>query len=123
MQEFIVRKKDGFPAYQLTSVLDDLYYGIDLVVRGEDLWPSTLAQHYLSLLLKQDVFLNSTFYHHRLLAGPSGEKLSKSAGDTSVQWLRKQGCKPADIYNRIAGALGIEAPAEDWQALATCLLS
>jgi glutamyl-tRNA synthetase len=121
MQDFIVRKKDGFPAYQLTSVLDDLYYGIDLVVRGEDLWPSTLAQHYLSLLLKQDAFLNSTFYHHPLLAGPSGEKLSKSAGDTSVQWLRKQGSKPADVYNRIASALGIEAPVENWQALATCL--
>ncbi|RYZ95629.1 MAG: hypothetical protein EOP47_25460 [Sphingobacteriaceae bacterium] len=30
MRDVIVRKKDGFPAYQLASVLDDIYYNIDL---------------------------------------------------------------------------------------------
>ncbi len=81
MKNFIVKKKDGFPAYQLTSVIDDLFYGIDLVVRGEDLWPSTLAQHTLaSALGKADDFGAISFYHHPLMMDASGQKLSKSAG-------------------------------------------
>lgn len=103
MQDFVVRKKDGFPAYQLTSVSDDVYYGIDLIVRGEDLWPSTLAQLYLASILGQDAFLNSTFYHHSLLEESPGKKLSKSAGATSVQYLRKEGKTAADIYAMTAG--------------------
>jgi len=118
MQYFIIRKKDGFPAYQLTSVLDDVYYGVDLIVRGEDLWASTLAQLYLASLLKQEAFLNSTFYHHPLLEEMPGKKLSKSAGATSIQHLRKQGKTAADIYTAIAAALAIEAPVKSWQMLA-----
>ncbi len=106
MQDFIVKKKDGFPAYQLTSLLDDLHYGIDLIVRGEDLWPSTLAQHYLAMVLQRDAFTDGTFYHHPLLASPEGSKLSKSAGATSIQYLRGQGMKPADIYSLVEQMAG-----------------
>jgi glutamyl-tRNA synthetase len=107
MQDFVVRKKDGFPAYQLTSVVDDQFFGIDLIVRGEDLWPSTLAQLYLSRLLPQSTFGNSTFHHHPLLLETADKKLSKSAGATSIQFLRKEGRQPADIYSMIAAMLGI----------------
>src|SRR5580698_3356989 len=67
MKNFVVRKKDGFPAYQLTSVMDDLFFGVGLVVRGEDLWPSTLAQHQLAAALSDNAFNDITFYHHPLL--------------------------------------------------------
>ena len=102
MQDFVVRKKDGFPAYQLTSVIDDLHFGIDFIVRGQDLWDSTLAQSYLALLLEQNTFANICFHHHALLEAAPGQKLSKSAGDTSIQHLRKQGMKKADILNIIS---------------------
>jgi glutamyl/glutaminyl-tRNA synthetase len=107
MRNFIVRKKDGFPSYQLTSVVDDLFYGVDMVVRGEDLWPSTLAQHQLAAALDKNSFGNITFHHHPLLLEKSGEKLSKSAGATSIKHLRESGKKPADIYQLIAVTLGI----------------
>ena len=97
MQDFIVRKKDGFPAYQLTSVIDDLHFDIDLVVRGEDLWESTLAQLYLAECLELKTFLATVFHHHALLKDKEGRKLSKSAGDTSVRALRKQGKTPEEI--------------------------
>jgi glutamyl/glutaminyl-tRNA synthetase len=97
MHNFVVRKRDGLPAYQLASVIDDLYYGIDLIVRGEDLWPSTLAQQELGLAQGNN-FGGITFHHHPLLMGPDGAKLSKSAGDTSIKYLRESGKKPADIY-------------------------
>jgi glutamyl-tRNA synthetase len=90
MKDFIVRKKDKYPAYQLTSVVDDIHFGIDLVVRGDDLWPSTIAQLYLANLLPDNSFADTVFHHHILLQENNGRKLSKSAGDTSVQYMRKQ---------------------------------
>jgi len=118
MQDFIIRKKDGFPAYQLTSVIDDLHFGVDLIVRGHDLWPSTLAQIYLSSQFSADAFQNCTFHHHALLTEASGVKLSKSGGDTSVRYLRGQGKKSADVYLEIAKMLGFKELVSDWRQLA-----
>ncbi len=119
MHDFMVRKKDGLPAYQLTSVLDDVYYGVDLVVRGEDLWPSSLAQLYLARALGLGSFMDATFYHHPLLVNAEGKKLSKSDHDTPVQELRKQHKKPADIYTMIARLIHADATADSWQELAS----
>jgi len=124
MQHFVVRKKDGFPAYQLSSVIDDVYLGVDLIIRGADLWPSTLAQHYLALKLDAQAFLNSTFHHHPLLMESGDQKLSKSAGSTSIKYLREQGKKPAEIYQEIlkmAGA-GIDYEVSTWQQLAESIV-
>lgn len=112
MQMFIVRKKDGFPAYQLSSVADDLYFDVDLIVRGADLWPSTLAQLYLSTLLEKNPFPQTTFHHHTLLA-QNGAKLSKTAGDISIRYLRQAGKRPEDIYSIIGTMLGYEEPVRD----------
>lgn len=101
MQDFIVRKKDGFPAYQLTSVMDDLHYGIDLVVRGEDLRDSTLAQQYLAETLGLDTFRAIHFHHHPLLLDDAGKKLSKTDGDISIHWLRRQGATPEEVWSRL----------------------
>jgi glutamyl/glutaminyl-tRNA synthetase len=118
MADFVVRKRDGYPAYQLTSVIDDLHYGIDLVVRGEDLWDSTLAQQFLARGLGRGLFGEIRFYHHPLLMETADAKLSKSAGATSVRYLRGQGVRPADIYLMIVRMLGIDFRAGSWEELA-----
>jgi glutamyl-tRNA synthetase len=119
MKDFVVRKRDGFPAYQLTSVVDDLYFGVDLVVRGEDLWASTIAQHLLAEKMgKGKEFEAMGFYHHPLLMAEGERKLSKSAGDTSVQYLRKQGLKKKDVYTMIAKMMGREDEPRSWEELA-----
>ncbi|AWO02058.1 tRNA glutamyl-Q synthetase [Chitinophaga alhagiae] len=117
MRDFVVRKKDGYPAYQLASVIDDQHFGIDLVVRGQDLWPSTLAQLYLSALLPGSRFADCVFYHHPLLLETSDQKMSKSAGATSVQYWKKQGKAPRDIYTMIAGRLRPGAVAGSFEDL------
>lgn len=122
MQNFVVRKKDGFPSYQLASVVDDHHFGVDLVVRGEDLYDSTLAQLYLANLLQDKTFLQTTFYHHPLLTKDGEVKLSKSASDTSIQYWRKEGKTAADIYTMIAGLLGHKEPVGDWEDLGALLL-
>jgi glutamyl/glutaminyl-tRNA synthetase len=122
MSDFLVRKKDGFPAYQLTSLIDDLYYGVDFIVRGEDLWDSTLAQHTLSFpLLEQDRFSEITFYHHPLLTDAAGRKLSKSEGDPSIQYLRRQDWSPVDVYSWIAGKLERGVVVKNWDELSKVL--
>jgi len=118
MHNFVIKRKDGLPAYQLTSVIDDLYYGVDLIVRGEDLWSSTLAQHQLATVLREDDFNEITFYHHPLLTETSGKKLSKSAGSTSVHYLRQNRKKASDIFTHIAAMLGINETVNNWQQLA-----
>ncbi|MGZ3778861.1 MAG: glutamate--tRNA ligase family protein [Mucilaginibacter sp.] len=122
MQDFVVRKKDGYPAYQLASVIDDLHFGVDLIVRGEDLYDSTLAQAYLASVLQAQTFKKITFHHHPLLTTLSGKKLSKSAGDTSICHLREQGKKPSDVYTEIALILGFEENVKDWRQLGRMVL-
>ena len=119
IEDFVVRKKDGYPAYQLSSLVDDVYFDVDLIVRGTDLWPSTLAQHYLASTLNYNAFLNATFHHHPLLMEAGTKKLSKSAGSTSVKYLREQGKRPANVYKAILEIIGVSIECEitNWQEL------
>lgn len=122
MHDFVVRKKNGDPAYQLASVVDDLLFGVDLVVRGIDLLPSTLGQIYLASLLPFNAFPHLLFWHHPLLEGPSGGKLSKSAGDTSIRYMREQGLTPADICTATAQMIDPAARPQNALALGQWLL-
>lgn len=118
MQGFLVRGKNGVPAYQLASVVDDVLMGVDLIVRGADLFPSSLAQLYLaSCLEKVSIFQQTAFLHHPLLRNSNGVKLSKSAGATSVQGMRQQGCTSADVFSKAARFCGIHERVATWQEL------
>ena len=104
---YVVRKKDLLPAYQLSSLLDDLHFGVDLIVRGQDLFPSTLAQLDLARILGKEEFAKTTFYHHALLKGPDQSKLSKSAGAYSIRQLRQDGKTLADLFLLLGQSLGL----------------
>lgn len=104
---YVVRKKDQLPAYQLCSLIDDLHFGVDLIVRGQDLFPSTLAQLDLARILGKVEFAKSTFYHHPLLKGPDQSKLSKSAGSFSIQQLRHAGNGLKEVYRLLGKSLGL----------------
>lgn len=100
-RDFIIRKKDGLPAYQLASLHDDIAYGINLIVRGEDLLGSTAAQLFLAKKLAITSFQDVDFYHHPLLEN-DGHKLSKSAGSLSLKALRKSGVSVGKIREDFA---------------------
>ncbi len=91
MGDFVIQRKEGLPAYHIASLADDVLYGTNTIVRGEDLLESTAAQLFLAGLLNLDVFLQTKFYHHPLVQHENGEKLSKSAGHLSLKHLRKTG--------------------------------
>jgi glutamyl-Q tRNA(Asp) synthetase len=41
------------------------------------------------------------YHHHRLVTDADGRKLAKSARDTSLRSLRKEGATPADIRRMV----------------------
>ncbi|WP_257659067.1 hypothetical protein [Parapedobacter lycopersici] len=55
--------------------------------------------------------------HHPLLLDAGGCKLSKSAGATSVHYLRKQGKSRSEIYRMIGEWIGLEKPLNHWEEL------
>jgi glutamyl-tRNA synthetase len=112
---YVVRKKDKNPAYQLSSLVDDLHFGVDLIVRGQDLFPSTLAQLDLARILGKEEFAKTTFYHHPLLKGPNQSKLSKSAGAFSIRQLRQEGKSLGDLFQLLGKSLGITEEVQSFQ--------
>ena len=103
VKDFVIKKKDGYPAYQLASLADDLHFGIDLIIRGEDLLDSTLAQLYLAEVLGASAFLTTHFHHHPLVKDTAGMKLSKSEGALSLKHWREQGRSRAEVLRMIMG--------------------
>ena len=100
--DLVIWRKNNEPAYQLASLVDDLQAGINFIVRGEDLWSSTAFQVYLAEALGEASFARSTFLHHALVCDSEGNKLSKSAGATSLRALREQASSPTEVYKRFA---------------------
>ena len=80
--DFVVRKKDDTPAYNLASLVDDEILGVNLLVRGEDLLACSAAQKYMAQILGYG-FESANFIHHGLLAH-GGKKLSKSSRAPAV---------------------------------------
>ncbi len=101
----LLRDRLGNWSYQFAVVVDDLRQGIDLIVRGEDLLSSTGRQVRLGRLLGRAT--PPVFMHHPLIRKPSGEKLSKAAGDTGVRELRARGVEPAAVLGRAAWLTGL----------------
>jgi glutamyl-tRNA synthetase/glutamyl-Q tRNA(Asp) synthetase len=103
--DLLLRDRDGHWTYQFAVTVDDARDGVTLVIRGADLLSSTGRQIRLARMLGRVEPL--LFLHHPLILNPSGEKLSKSSGDTGVRELRAAGVDPADVIGRAAAAVGL----------------
>ena len=107
MGDFVIYKKDFTPAYNFASVIDDEDMEVNLVVRGEDLLPCTLAQRYLAKRLNFG-FLNAKFIHHKLLLD-GAKKLSKSSKSPPIDLSQN----PQIYYKILASDLGLNLSSAD----------
>lgn len=92
--DVVVARRDIPTSYHLSVVADDAVQEVSHVVRGRDLYQATSVQRLLQQLLGLPA---PRYFHHRLILGTDGRKLSKSAGDTGLATLRATGKTPAEI--------------------------
>ena len=106
VDDFVLRRNDGVTAYNLAVVVDDAEQGIDQVVRGDDLLPSTPRQAYLASLLH---IPSPEYAHVPLVVNNDGARLAKRDGAVTLRDLADAGTPPAAVRDRLLESLGLPA--------------
>jgi len=102
--DFVVARRGSGAAYQLAVVVDDAFQGVDAVVRGDDLLPSTPLQ----ILIAQALGLPlPRWIHFPLVRGPDGRRLAKRHGDTRIARYREAGVPPGRVLGLLARWSGL----------------
>ena len=94
----ILARKDAPSSYHLSCVVDDAASGVNLVVRGEDLRPSTPTQRLLQSLLGLP---EPTYFHHPIVTHDDGRRLAKRDLAPTLKSLREAGVDGPDLAKRL----------------------
>ena len=106
VDDFVVRRNDGTPSYQLAVVVDDARQEIGEVVRGADLADSSPRQILLARLLRLP---EPTYAHVPLVLGPDGQRLAKRHGAVA---LSDRGEGADEVRSWMARTLGLAKAGE-----------
>jgi len=109
VDDFVLLRNDGTPAYNLAVVVDDAAQGIDQVVRGDDLLTSAPRQAYLATVLGLEV---PHYAHVPLALNEEGKRLAKRDGAVTLADQEMQGHSAADVLGIIAVSLRLADPGE-----------
>jgi glutamyl-Q tRNA(Asp) synthetase len=110
--DVVLARKDAPASYHLAVTIDDAAQGVTDVVRGRDLSASTHIHCLLQALLSLP---RPNYHHHRLIAGPDGQRLAKRHGAPTIGALRASGTDPTALVDSLrkgrlpAGYLPAEA--------------
>ena len=107
VDDFVVWRGDGVPAYNLAVVIDDADQSIGEVVRGDDLLMSTPRQVRLAALLGLPI---PRYAHVPLVLGADGARLAKRHGAVTLDELLAGGWTLAGLVGWMASSAGL-APA------------
>ena len=107
VDDLVVRRSDGVPAYNLAVVVDDAAAGVDEVVRGDDLAPSTPRQVLLARLLGLP---EVRYAHVPLVTDLRGERLAKRRGVTTLGGLADLGVSAGRVLFHLARSLDLAEP-------------
>ena len=103
--DIAVIDRNGCWTYQFAVVVDDLRHGINLVIRGEDIAPSTGRQLALGRLL--GMAAAPVYLHHGLLTDATGRKLSKRDFDADIHSLFLAGTAGAAVLGQACHMAGL----------------
>jgi glutamyl-tRNA synthetase len=109
VDDFVLRRVDGTPAYNVAVVVDDADQGIGEVVRGDDLWPTTVRQVHLAHLFG---FAVPAYAHVPLVLGPDGRRLAKRHGSVTLAQRLAAGETAIGLRSVLAAGLGLCEPGE-----------
>lgn len=107
--DVVLRRNDGVPAYNLAVVVDDAAQGVDLVVRGDDLLPSTPTQVAILRALGQRA---PRYAHVPLVVGADGRRLAKRDGAITLADLASLGVSADTVRAALAVSIGLAEPGE-----------
>ncbi|MEY2400827.1 MAG: glutamyl-tRNA synthetase [Ilumatobacteraceae bacterium] len=105
VDDLVLQRNDGVPAYNLAVVVDDAAQGVSEVVRGDDLIASTPRQILLHRLLDLPV---PTYAHVPLVLAPDGSRLAKRHGAVTLEDLAARGESPGHVCARLGASIGID---------------
>ncbi len=104
VDDVVLQRNDGVPAYNLAVVVDDAAQDITDVVRGDDLLSSTPRQ----MLLQQLLGLPHPRYAHvPLVLAPDGTRLAKRHGAVTLGDLAQRGVTPAQVLALLGESLAL----------------
>ena len=104
VDDVVLQRNDGVPAYNLAVVVDDAAQGITHVVRGDDLLSSTPRQRLLQQLLGLP---EPAYAHVPLVLAPDGTRLAKRHGAVTLADLAARGIGPQQVLARLGWSLGL----------------
>jgi glutamyl-tRNA synthetase len=103
VDDVVLRRNDGVPAYNVAVVVDDAVQGITEVVRGADLLQITASQIRLQKLLG----LPAVHYAHiPLVVNADGDRLAKRDKGITLPQLATLGVSASEVRNVLWASLG-----------------
>ncbi len=102
VDDFVLVRNDGKPAYNLAVVVDDGFQHVAQVVRGDDLLFSAPRQAYLATLLDIEI---PEYVHVPLALNTEGKRLAKRDGAVTLAQLRAEGVSTPQVMRMIAGSM------------------
>ena len=104
VDDLVLRRNDGVPAYNLAVVVDDAAQGVEEVVRGDDLLLSTPRQAHLAGLLGLP---RLAYAHIPLVVARDGRRLAKRDGAVTLSDRLALGESVADVVAALAASIGL----------------
>ncbi len=105
IDDVVLQRNDGVPAYNLAVVVDDHLQGVNQVVRGDDLASSTPRQLHIHRLLGMHP---PAYAHVPLVVGVDGERLAKRHGAVTLDDLAARGIGDGMVLEMLARTIGVE---------------
>ena len=105
IDDMVLLRNDGVPAYNLAVVVDDAAQGVTQIVRGDDLLLGTGRHIHLQKLLG---YPTPQYVHVPLVVGSDGERLAKRHGAVTLEDLSQRGIDGREVLGELARSIGID---------------